>query len=104
MPFGLGIWEIAILAGLLVLLFGTKGALGAAKGLGKGVREVHDAVKEVDPRRMLDPARDEPARAAPAAVRVAEPRVAEATPAAPVPEPAPRAEAPAEPRRPASAE
>jgi sec-independent protein translocase protein TatA len=59
MPFGLGIWEIAILAGILVLLFGSKGAAGAAKSLGRSVREVQDAVKDVDPRRILDPAEDD---------------------------------------------
>ncbi|HKY26128.1 MAG TPA: twin-arginine translocase TatA/TatE family subunit [Gaiella sp.] len=59
MPFGLGIWEIVILVGVLALLFGAKGVPEVAKRLGTGMREVKDAVAEVDPRRMLE-AGDEP--------------------------------------------
>ena len=59
MPFGLGIWEIVILLGVLALLFGAKGVPDVARRLGTGVREVKDAVGEVDPRRMLEPG-DEP--------------------------------------------
>ena len=59
MPFGLGIWEIVILLAVLALLFGTKGVPQIARRLGTGVREVKDAVAEVDPRRMLEPG-DEP--------------------------------------------
>jgi Sec-independent protein translocase protein TatA len=47
-PFGLGVWEIVI------LLFGATGLPDVAKRLGSGVREVKDAVADVDPRRMLD--------------------------------------------------
>ena len=54
MPFGLGIWEIVILLAVLALLFGTKGVPAMARRLGTGVREVKDAVAEVDPRRMLE--------------------------------------------------
>ena len=54
MPFGLGIWEIVILLGVLALLFGAKGVPDVARRLGTGVREVKDAVGEVDPRRMLE--------------------------------------------------
>jgi sec-independent protein translocase protein TatA len=54
MPFGLGIWEIVILLAVLALLFGTKGVPQIARRLGTGVREVKDAVAEVDPRRMLE--------------------------------------------------
>lgn len=64
MPFGLGIWEILILAGVLVLLFGAKGAPAMARRLGTGVREMKDAVTEMDPRSLLDP-KDEPAPAPP---------------------------------------
>ena len=60
MPFGLGIWEIVILLGVLALLFGMKGVPEVARRLGTGVREVKDAVGEVDPRRMLEAG--EPAR------------------------------------------
>jgi len=54
MPFGLGVWEIVILLAVLALLFGAKGVPEVAKRLGTGVRDVKDAVGEVDPRRMLD--------------------------------------------------
>lgn len=61
MPFGLGIWEIVIFAVVIMLLFGAKGVPQMARRLGTGVREVKDAVGDVDPRKMLDsPA--EPAR------------------------------------------
>ena len=64
MPFGLGIWEILILAGVLVLLFGAKGAPAMARRLGTGVREMKDAVTDLDPRSAFDP-KDEPAAAPP---------------------------------------
>jgi sec-independent protein translocase protein TatA len=54
MPFGLGIWEIVILLAVLALLFGAKGVPQVARRLGTGMREVKDAVAEVDPRRMLE--------------------------------------------------
>ena len=54
MPFGLGVWEIVILLGVVALLFGAKGVPQVARRLGTGVREVKDAVAEVDPRRMLE--------------------------------------------------
>lgn len=97
MPFGLGIWEIAILAGILVLLFGAKGASGAAKSLGRSVREVQDAVKDVDPRRMFDPDDEKDAKATKAAAP-APARIVDAEPAVPVPPVTPPAVAvPAEP-------
>jgi len=61
-PFGLGIWEIVILAVVLVLLFGSKGLPSMARRLGTGIREVKDAVEEIDPRSALDP-KPEPAKA-----------------------------------------
>ena len=106
MPFGLGIWEIVILAGILVLLFGAKGAPGMARRLGSGVKEMKDAVTEMDPRSILDP-KDKPAEApqreieASKAVPVA-PAPAAAAPVAPAPapaEPASAKPAPAEPAR-----
>ncbi len=57
MPLGLGIWEIVILVVVLALLFGAKGVPDVARRLGTGVREVKDAVGDVDPRRMLEPGR-----------------------------------------------
>ena len=65
MPFGLGIWEIVILVGVLALLFGAKGVPQVAKRLGTGMREIKDAVGEVDPRRMLEAGDDEKAKPAP---------------------------------------
>ena len=59
MPFGLGIWEVVILLGVLALLFGAKGVPDVAKRLGMGVREVKDAVADVDPRRMLEAGDDD---------------------------------------------
>ena len=64
MPFGLGIWEIVILVGVLALLFGSKGLPEVAKRLGTGMREVKDAVAEVDPRRMLEAGEDDKANSA----------------------------------------
>jgi sec-independent protein translocase protein TatA len=60
MPFGLGIWEIVILVGVLVLLFGAKGVPDVARRLGGSIREVQDAVAEIDPRRMLEAGDPEP--------------------------------------------
>jgi sec-independent protein translocase protein TatA len=55
MPFDVGPWELTILLGVLALLFGSKGVPDVARRLGRSVREVKEAVGEVDPRRMLDP-------------------------------------------------
>jgi len=102
-PLGLGIWEILILAGVLVLLFGAKGAPAMARRLGTGVQAMKDAVTEMDPRSILDP-KDKPAEApqrqleatkavpvatappAPAAPVAAAPAAAPAEPAAAAPE------------------
>jgi sec-independent protein translocase protein TatA len=59
MPFDVGPWELAILFGVLALLFGSKGVPDVARRLGKSVREVREAVGEVDPRRMLDASSDQ---------------------------------------------
>jgi len=53
-PFDIGLWEVVILLAVLALLFGAKGVPEVARRLGTGVREVKDAVGEVDPRRMLE--------------------------------------------------
>jgi sec-independent protein translocase protein TatA len=58
-PFGLGVWEVVILLAVLALLFGAKGVPEVARRLGTSVREVKDAVGEVDPRRMLEPGDEE---------------------------------------------
>jgi sec-independent protein translocase protein TatA len=89
MPFGLGLWEILILAGVLVLLFGAKGAPGMARRLGSGVKEVKDAVSELDPRSLLDP------KDASAPTSAAAPRQREAgQPPVSAPPPAPEAPRP----------
>jgi sec-independent protein translocase protein TatA len=64
MPFDVGPWEVVILIGVLALLFGPQGVPDVARRLGKAVREVKEAVGEVDPRRMLEPGPDseDPAR------------------------------------------
>ena len=75
MPFGLGIWEILILAGVLVLLFGAKGAPAMARRLGTGVREMKDAVTDIDPRSVFDE-EDEPRKPKPMpAIEAARPDV-----------------------------
>ena len=92
MPFGLGVTEIVILAVVLMLLFGAKGVPSAARRLGSSVREVKDAVGDMDPRGILDP-KDEPkqvarGQAAPAALPAPAPVAAPVQPPA-EPEPAP---------------
>lgn len=67
MPFDVGPWELVILLGALVLLFGAKGMPDIAKKLGTGVRELRGAVGDVDPRRMLEPGDDAATRTPPAA-------------------------------------
>ena len=104
MPLGLGIWEILILAGVLLLLFGAKGAPAMARRLGTGVKEMKDAVTEMDPRSILDP-KDKPAEApqrqleATKAVPVAAPAAA-AAPVASAPVAAPPEGAAKEPATP----
>jgi TatA/E family protein of Tat protein translocase len=77
-PLGLGIWEVVILLAIVALLFGAKGVPGAARRLGLGMREVRDAVAEVDPRRMLDAP---PVKSSPPPV-ARRPRSADDTPSA----------------------
>jgi sec-independent protein translocase protein TatA len=79
MPFGLGIWEIVILLGVLALLFGAKGVPDVARRLGTGVREVKDAVGEVDPRRMLEAGDEPPAKPTQAKPTQAKPTQAKPT-------------------------
>ncbi len=82
MPFGLGIWEIVILAIVLVLLFGSKGAPAMARRLGTGLREMKDAVSDMDPRSVFDdtdePAKPKPTRAIEAAAPATAPPAVEA--------------------------
>jgi sec-independent protein translocase protein TatA len=58
-PFDIGPWEVVILLAVLALLFGSKGVPDVARRLGTGLRELKDALGEVDPRRMLEPGEDD---------------------------------------------
>lgn len=44
MPFGIGIWEIVILVGIVLLVVGPAKAPSVARSLGRGVREVRETV------------------------------------------------------------
>lgn len=46
--FNLGFWEIAIIALLILLLFGGKKIPELMKGIGKGIRSFKDGMKEVE--------------------------------------------------------
>lgn len=48
MVFGLGGWEILIIALVVLLIFGGKKIPELMKGLGKGVRNFKDGIKEDD--------------------------------------------------------
>ncbi len=62
MPFDIGPWEVVILLAVLALLFGSKGVPDVARRLGTGMRELKDALGEIDPRRMLEPDEDDRAK------------------------------------------
>ena len=44
MPFGIGMWEVALLLLLLLLLFGPKRLPEMGRGLGRGMREFKESV------------------------------------------------------------
>lgn len=46
--FNLGFWEIAIIALVVLLLFGGKKIPELMRGLGKGVKSFKDGMKEVE--------------------------------------------------------
>jgi sec-independent protein translocase protein TatA len=46
--FGFGVMEIALIVGLLVLLFGAKRIPLIARGLGEGIRNFRTSIKEPD--------------------------------------------------------
>ena len=58
-----GHWELIVLGVVLVLLFGAKQLPQLGRQLGRGVRELKDTVRDVDPRddlrRTLDAPEDE---------------------------------------------
>jgi sec-independent protein translocase protein TatA len=46
--FGFGVMEIALIIGLLVLLFGAKRIPLIARGLGEGIRNFRKSIKDED--------------------------------------------------------
>ena len=47
MPFGIGIWEIAVLLLVALLVFGPKRLPEMGRGLGRGMREFKDSVSGI---------------------------------------------------------
>ena len=54
MPFGIGMWEVALMLLLLLLLFGPKRLPEMGRGLGRGMREFKESVtgRAVDEREL----------------------------------------------------
>ena len=48
MPFGIGVWEIAILLLVALLVFGPKRLPEMGRSLGKGMREFKDSISGKD--------------------------------------------------------
>ncbi|MCB9059944.1 MAG: twin-arginine translocase TatA/TatE family subunit [Halobacteriovoraceae bacterium] len=46
--FGLGIGELAVVGGLVLLIFGGKKLPELGKGLGKGLRNFKEGLREID--------------------------------------------------------
>jgi sec-independent protein translocase protein TatA len=46
MPFGLGPWELLVIALIILLLFGAKRLPEIAQGMGKGIKEFKKAMKD----------------------------------------------------------
>ncbi|MDI9355875.1 MAG: twin-arginine translocase TatA/TatE family subunit [Chitinophagaceae bacterium] len=44
---GLGAWEVILILGVFVLLFGAKKIPELARGIGKGIREFKDASRDI---------------------------------------------------------
>lgn len=57
-----GHWELIVLGVVVLLLFGSKQVPTIARQLGRGLREVKDTVKDVDPREDVRRAMEEPTR------------------------------------------
>ena len=47
MPFGIGVWEIAVLLLVALLVFGPKRLPEMGRGLGRGMREFKDSVSGI---------------------------------------------------------
>ena len=71
MPFGIGIWEIAILLLVALLVFGPKRLPEMGRSLGKGMREFKDSVsgKDDDDKPELPPRAPEDEAVAASAAR-----------------------------------
>ncbi len=64
MPFGIGVWEIAILLLVALLVFGPKRLPEMGRSLGRGMREFKDSIsgKDQDEDRFELPVADDEAR------------------------------------------
>jgi sec-independent protein translocase protein TatA len=47
-PFGIGIWELLVVLGLLLLVFGPKRLPELGRQLGRGLRDFRSAVSSAD--------------------------------------------------------
>ena len=68
MPFGIGVWEIAVLLLVALLVFGPKRLPGMGRSLGRGMREISGMDLRDDDARVA-PARDDPAAGSPSRSR-----------------------------------
>jgi sec-independent protein translocase protein TatA len=61
-PFGIGIWELVVVLGLLLLVFGPRRLPELGRQLGRGLRDFKDAVSSTGDERVLEtaPAEQEP--------------------------------------------
>jgi sec-independent protein translocase protein TatA len=48
MPFGIGIWELLVLLGVLLLVFGPKRLPEMGRSLGRSVRELRSGLADAD--------------------------------------------------------
>ncbi|AGH80457.1 twin arginine translocase protein A [Psychromonas sp. CNPT3] len=56
---GIGIWQLAIIAVIVVLLFGTKKLRGMGDDLGGAIKGFKKALKEEEPASSLEEKKDE---------------------------------------------
>jgi len=93
MPFGMGVGELIIVLGILLLVFGAKRLPELGGALGKGIREFKSSVRDIEGelknppadqrREMHRPTDTRPAVQPPAAPASSEPRAEERRPAEP---------------------
>lgn len=67
MPFNLGMWELLIILGIALVVFGAKRLPEIGSSMGKSIREFKRSLKEVqdnidqnEPPPRIDPPRDQP--------------------------------------------